>query len=201
MSRSRSRRWTSGSSESFNLSRKTFPSPPSSTNPSSGSVDGRDRIVANYYLRYTSRRFVVHRQWRLLFIVHHIAVAVTACSYSGTVRSRLHWRVTLQLYIDGYTAKRKRENRERESTRVHARFRSCVRRNAKWTRHAAGRGLSRGSPTFFFLSFFSFFLFIGEGEGVLLDDSFNFLGPSLYFSSLFVDRVFLGFEWKSKSGG
>lgn len=82
-----------------------------------------------------------------------------------------------------------------------ARFRSCVRRNAKWTRHAAGRGLSRGSPTFFFLSFFSFFLFIGEGEGVLLDDSFNFLGPSLYFSSLFVDHVFLGFEWKSKSGG
>lgn len=167
MSWSRSRRWTSGSSESFNLSRKTFPSPPSSTNPSSGSVDGRDRIVANYYLRYTSRRFVVHRQWRLLFIVHHIAVAVTACSYSGTVRSRLHWRVTLQLYIDGYTAKRKRENRERESTRVHARPFPlvCASKCKMDTARRRERFIARLSYFFLPLLFFFFFIYWGRGGG------------------------------------
>lgn len=162
MSRSRSRRWTSELSESFNLSRKTFPSPPSSTNPSSGSVD---RIVANYYLRYTSRRFIVHRQWRLLFIVHHIAVVVTACSYSGTVRSRLHWRVTLQLYIDGYTAKRKRENRERESTRVHARPFPlvCASKCKMDTARRRERFIARLSYFFLPLLFFFFFIYWGRG--------------------------------------
>lgn len=59
--------------------------------------------VANYYSRYTSHRFVVHRQRRLLFIVHHIAVPVTTRSYNtttGRIRRGALFRIALQRYAD-----------------------------------------------------------------------------------------------------
>lgn len=59
--------------------------------------------VANYYSRYTSHRFVVHRQRRLLFIVHHIAVPVTTRSYNtttGRIRRAALFRIALQRYAD-----------------------------------------------------------------------------------------------------
>jgi len=59
--------------------------------------------VANYYSRYTSHRFVVHRQRRLLFIVHHIAVPVTTRSYNmttGRIRRAALFRIALHRYAD-----------------------------------------------------------------------------------------------------
>lgn len=126
----------------------------------------------------------------MAFIIHRSSYCggrSTQLQRNGT--NRLHWRVTLQLYIDGYTAKRKRESwwaSVGERACMNVRFRLCVRRNAKWTRHAAGRGLSRGSPTFSF-----FFM----GGSVLLDDSFNFLGRTLPLR-----RCFLFFLSVPRSG-
>lgn len=67
----------------------TQPPTPSALPPEVASIARRrwgthSQRVANYYSRYTSHRFVVHRQRRLLFIVHHIAVPVTTRSYNTT---------------------------------------------------------------------------------------------------------------------
>ena len=138
-----------------------FPHPP--TSASGWPVDARSNccqlLFAVYFAPFccsSTVAFIIHRS-------SYCGGRSTQLQRNGP--SRLHWRVTLQLYIDGYTAKRKRESRwasERACTSV--RFRLCVRRNAKWTRHATGRGLSRGSLLPFSSSPFFFFFYT---EGVL----------------------------------
>lgn len=122
----------------------------------------RDRIVANYYLRYTSRRFVVHRQWRLLFIVHHIAVAV-ARSYSGTGRAGCTgaWRYSFTSTVTQLNGKESRGGRV--SARVRASVSACVCVEMQ-NGHGTPQGeVYRGALSYHFpLLLFSFF-FIRRG--------------------------------------
>jgi len=86
--------------------------------------------VANYYSRYTSHRFVVHRQRRLLFIVHHIAVPVTTRSYNTTtdrIRRAALFRIALQRYVavtNGTEGESERAS-ARSFPRVRARVCAC----------------------------------------------------------------------------
>ena len=107
--------------------------------------------------------------------------------------SRLHWRVTLQLYIDGYTAKRKRESRWASRARVYERPFPlvCASKCKMDTARHRERFIAGLSPSFFLFSFhFFFFFLLHRGGSTLLDDSFNFLGRAHLALSLSLSLPF-----------